>query len=84
MGEDCMESPCHLQRFWYAFSDDLPEGELVVPVKNEYGLAFAVRRDAGITQEMLDQLNAAADFVLGVGLAHLDVERTDTPPERKE
>jgi hypothetical protein len=35
-------------------------------------------------QAMLDRLNEAADHVLGVGLAHLDVGRIDKPPERKE
>jgi hypothetical protein len=77
-----MESPSG-PRVWYFFSDDLPEGELIMPVKNKYGLAFAVRRGK-MREEMLDQLNATADFVLGMGLAHVDVGRTREPPERKE
>lgn len=75
-----MESP--RGRVWYFFSDELPDGELIMPVKNRYGLAFAVRRGR-MEQEMLDQLNATADFVLGVGLAHLDGHE-DKPPEREE
>lgn len=80
-----MESPRHPRpRVWYVFSDDLPDGELIVPIKSAYGLAFAVRRNAGMSQEMLDQLNETADFVLGVGLAHLDGAGEDKPPEREE
>lgn len=78
-----MESP-RGPRVWYFFSDDVPECELIVPIKTDYGLAFAVRPKAGMSQAMLDRLNEAADHVLGVGLAHLDVGRTDKPPERKE
>lgn len=69
-------------RAWYFFSDDLPDGEILVPIKSKHGLAFAVRPNAGMEQRMLDQLNETAEFVLGVGLAHLDTD--DEPPERKE
>jgi hypothetical protein len=72
------------QRVWYFFSDDVPDGELIVPIKNEHGLAFAVRPDAGMKQEMLDELNRVADYVLGVGLAHLGAGREERPPDRKE
>jgi len=77
-----MESP-RGPRVWYFFSDDLPDGEILVPIKSEHGLAFAVR-PGKMPQEMLDRLNEAADHVLGVGLAHLDVGHTGKPPERKE
>lgn len=70
-------------RVWYFFSGDLPDGELIMPIKTRYGLAFAVRPDAGMEQEMLDQLNKTADFVLGVGLAHLCTDDVK-PPEREE
>jgi len=86
--------PGRRPRVWYFFSSDLPEGELIMPIKTRFGLAFAVRPDAGMEQEMLDQLNRTAEFVLGVGLAHLDGgedddphldgEEDDTPPEREE
>ncbi|MDH6435569.1 hypothetical protein M2158_004046 [Streptomyces sp. SAI-144] len=78
-----MESP-RGPRVWYFFSDDVPECELIVPIKSDHGLCFAVRPNAGMDQKMLDRLNEAADHVLGVGLAHLDIGRNDKPPERKE
>ncbi|MEU7384737.1 hypothetical protein AB0A91_33150 [Streptomyces sp. NPDC042207] len=72
------------RRVWYFFSDDLPDGELIVgPIVSEHGLAFAVRPDAGMDKDMLARLNATADHVLSVGLAHLDV-RQCKPPERRE
>ncbi|MEW2424874.1 hypothetical protein AB0911_30540 [Streptomyces nigra] len=77
-----MESPSR-PRAWYFFSDDLPDGEILMPIKSKHGLAFAVRPNAGMEQEMLDQLNKTAEFVLGVGLAHLDTADGE-PPERKE
>lgn len=73
-----MESP-RGPRVWYFFSDDVPEGELIVPIKSDHGLAFAVRPNSGMNQAMLDRLNEAADHVLGVGLAHLDIGRKDKP-----
>lgn len=77
-----MESP-RGPRVWYFFSDDLPDGEILVPIKSEHGLAFAVRPGT-MQPEMLDRLNQAADHVLGVGLAHLDVGQSDKPPEGEE
>jgi hypothetical protein len=75
-----MESP-RGPKVWYFFSDDLPDGEILVPIRNEHGLAFAVRPGQGsMSQEMLDRLNEAADHVLGVGLAHLDVGQAGTAP----
>ncbi|MDQ1037230.1 hypothetical protein QFZ75_003646 [Streptomyces sp. V3I8] len=82
MGDDCMESP-RSPRVWYFFSSAVPEDELLVPIENEYGLAFAVR-PGKMEPEMLDRLNEAADHVLNVGLAHLDTGRAEKPPERKE
>ncbi|MFJ6561894.1 hypothetical protein ACIQMV_18935 [Streptomyces sp. NPDC091412] len=70
-------------RVWYFFSDDLPDGELIVPIVSDHGLAFAVRPDAGMDKDMLARLNEAADHVMSVGLAHLDV-RQGKPPERRE
>lgn len=71
-----MESP-QTPTAWYVFSDDLPDGEVIVPIKTPHGLCFAVRRGE-MTQEMLDGLNQTAQFVLGVGLAHLHTEK---PPD---
>lgn len=77
-----MESP-RGPRVWYFFSDDLPDGEILVPITSEHGMCFAVRPGT-MSREMLDRLNEAAAHVLGVGLAHLDVGHNDKPPERKE
>ncbi|MCO4699338.1 hypothetical protein LRR80_05432 [Streptomyces sp. RO-S4] len=73
-----MESP----RCWFVLSDDLPDGEVIVPIKTQHGLAFACRRGE-LTQQMLDGLNDAAKLVIGVGLASIpDNERE--PHARKE
>lgn len=68
-----MESPTA----WYFFSDDLPDGEVILPIKNQHGLAFAVRRGA-MEQSTLDDLNRTMRFVLSVG--HLRLGQTEEPP----
>lgn len=70
-------------RVWYFFSDDLPDGEILVPIKCPEGLACAIR-PGSMTPEMVDQLNKTADWILGLGIAHLDVGDEDDPPEGKE
>jgi hypothetical protein len=82
MGEDFMESP-RRPRVWYFFSEDLPDGEILVPIKCEYGMAFAVRPGL-MAPEMLNRLNENVDHLMGVGLARLDIESDDMPSERKE
>ncbi|MFB7224191.1 MULTISPECIES: hypothetical protein [Terrabacteria group] len=67
-------------RVWYVFSDDVPDGELLVPIRTEHGLAVAVRPNAGMDQSMLDRLNEVADHVVGVGLVRLDAGPSE-PPE---
>lgn len=73
-----MESPEESPTVWYAFSDDLPDGEVIVPIRNKHGLAFAVRRGA-MEQSALDDLNRGMKFVLGVGLLRLG--QTENPPD---
>lgn len=77
-----MESP-RRPRVWYFFSEDLPDGEILVPIKCEYGMAFAVRPGT-MTPEMLNRLNENVDHLMSVGLARLDIGSTDKPPEREE
>ncbi|MFF7310523.1 hypothetical protein [Streptomyces sp. NPDC008137] len=71
-----MESPAKA-RAWYFFSEDLPEGEVIVPIKSKHGLAFAVKKGAE-PQEILDSLNETARFVLDVGLGH--ISQPEMPP----
>lgn len=66
-----MESPRQAPRAWYVFSDDLPDDEVIVPIKTKSGdLAFAIRRGE-MTDRMLARLNETARFVLGVGLVQI-------------
>jgi hypothetical protein len=58
---------------WYFFSDAVPDGELMIPIVSDHGLAIAVKPNAGIDQKTLDELQRVADHVLGVGIAHLNV-----------
>jgi hypothetical protein len=60
-------------RVWYFFSEDVPDGELMIPIVSDHGLAIAVKPNSGMDQKMLDELNRVADHVLGVGLARLNV-----------
>ncbi|MFJ8109949.1 hypothetical protein [Streptomyces sp. NPDC096132] len=79
-----MVSPPAQMQAWYFFSDDLPDGQLIVPFKTRHGLAFGVRTGA-MPEATLEALNETARFVLGVGLAHLGP--TEKPPDteaRKE
>jgi hypothetical protein len=78
-----MESP-RRPRAWYFFSEDLPDGEILMPIKCKHGLAVAVRPNSGMDQPMLDKLNETADFLVGVGLVRLDVGDEHKPPEREE
>lgn len=66
-------------RVKYVFSDDLPDGEVIVPVRTKTGeLIFPVRRGE-MTQRMLDELNAVADHIVGVGL--VQISDNEKPPE---
>ncbi|MGJ5898588.1 hypothetical protein ACSCBZ_42620 [Streptomyces niveiscabiei] len=74
-----MESPTLTA--WFAFSDNLPAGEVVVPVMTEHGLGIAIRRGA-MPQDTLDELNRTAQFVLGVGLAQINPSPKPPDPEK--
>ncbi|GHC28769.1 MULTISPECIES: hypothetical protein [Streptomyces] len=66
----------------YVFSDDLPDGEVIVPIRTKSGrLIFPVRRGE-MTERMLAGLNEAAAHVVGVGLA--EIRDNEVPPERRE
>lgn len=78
-----MESPPESPTAWYFFSDKVPEKEVIVPIKNSRGLAFAVRPGT-MPQETLDALNETARFVLSVGLAHIGHTETKLDTEREE
>ncbi|MFJ3663117.1 hypothetical protein ACIPPM_21930 [Streptomyces sp. NPDC090119] len=56
---------------WYFFTDDLPDGEVIVPFRTRYGVAFGVRREA-MPEETLKELNRTAQLVLGIGLAEVN------------
>ena len=80
-----MESPPDGNRAWYFFDNRVPPGEVIVPIKNSRGLAFAVRPTA-TAEEIVGALNATAEFVLGVGLARVGQTEQQKPPDlaRKE
>ena len=78
-----MESP-RSPRVWYFFSDELPDGEILVPITSKHGLAFAVRPNSGMDQPMLDRLNENTEFVLSLGLGILNVGDEGTPEDGDE
>lgn len=68
-------------RAWYLFSDDLPPGEILMPVLTPHGTAMAVKR-GHMTQALMDELNASLRHLIGTGLWQPGDE--GTPPEREE
>jgi hypothetical protein len=68
-------------RAWYVFSDDLPDGEILMPILTPYGTAMAVRR-GHMTEELMTELNASLRHLIGTGLWQPGDE--GKPPDRKE
>ncbi|CAM5718630.1 hypothetical protein SALBM135S_02769 [Streptomyces alboniger] len=78
-----MASPRRTAPVRYVFTDDLPDGEVIVPIRTKSGnLIFPVRRGE-MTERMLAGLNQTAQHVLGIGLAQIS-ENQKPPPEREE
>lgn len=67
-------------RCWFFFSADLPDGEMMVPITTEHGLAYAVRPGA-CPDAFLERLNEAARHAVGVGLATIQLPQQTPPPE---
>lgn len=66
-------------RVEYVFSDDLPDDEVIVPIRTKGGTwIFPIRRGE-MTQRMLDGLNEVAAHVVGVGL--VQISDNEKPPE---
>lgn len=70
------------QRCWLVWSDDLPDGEEMVPIKTKDGLALACR-PGGMTKPMFDAFNAAARHLIGVGIVTIN-DNGGKPPEQRE
>lgn len=70
------------QRCWLVESDDLPDGQVLVPVKTKDGLALACR-PGEMSKQMFDDLNAAARHLIGVGIVTIN-DNGGKPPERRE
>ncbi|MEW2161409.1 hypothetical protein AB0912_00130 [Streptomyces sp. NPDC007084] len=75
------ERPARPARAWYVFSDDLPDGEILMPIFTQHGTFMAVRR-GHMTQELMDELNASLRHLIGTGLWQPGDE--GKPPEREE
>lgn len=75
-----MASPKKAPQARYVFTDDLPDGEVIVPIQTKSGdLIFPIRRGE-MTERMLAGLNETARHVLGVGLVRIS-ENENPPPE---
>jgi hypothetical protein len=70
------------QRCWLVWSDDLPDDEVMVPIKTKDGLALACR-PGEMSKRMFDDLNAAARHLIGVGIVSIN-DNGEKPPERRE
>lgn len=62
-----MESPKRPARAWYIFSDDLPDGEVLVPILTKYGTCMAVR-PGEMTPQLLQALNESLNHLIDTGL----------------
>ncbi|MEU5091685.1 hypothetical protein [Streptomyces sp. NPDC021356] len=77
-----MESRKRARRAWFVESEDVPDGEVIVPIRTKSGdLALAVK-PGEMTAAMFAGLNAVARHLVGVGLVH--ISDNEKPPERKE
>ena len=70
------------QRCWLVWSDDLPDGDSMVPIKTKDGLALACR-PGEMSKQMFDDFNAAARHLIDVGIVSIN-ENGGEPPERRE
>lgn len=61
-----MASPVMAARFSYVFCEDIPDGEVVVPIVSKAGTVLAVRPGA-MTEECLAALNEAARLLIDTG-----------------
>jgi hypothetical protein len=52
---------------WYEIRDDLPDGEMLMPVLTSQGTMIAVR-PGHMSEELLKALNEMLDHVVGTGL----------------
>lgn len=67
-------------RVWFFASDDLPDGEVITPIRTPEGLALGVRSGAKV-DEVLDDLNRVLDWAVQTGMLH--VRHVDKPPEQR-
>ncbi|MFJ1653660.1 hypothetical protein ACIOC2_20180 [Streptomyces sp. NPDC088337] len=65
---------------WFVFSDDLPDGETVIPIQTPYGTALAVR-PTEMTPQLLQDLNKVAKFLIDTGLWQPGDEGPGKPEE---
>lgn len=54
-------------RAWWEFRDDLPDGEVLMPVLTPRGTMIAVR-PGEMTDELLEAVNAMLAHVVGTGI----------------
>lgn len=76
-----MESPRPAKKLWFLTSDQIPDGELVVPVETQYGTALAMRPKE-VTPELIRALNESVAHLVSIGL--LQVGDDGFEPPRKE
>ncbi|MEV2203693.1 hypothetical protein AB0E11_27555 [Streptomyces fradiae] len=70
------------KKAWFFFSPDVPEEQLIIPIKTRHGLAFACR-PGGMPEHVVTELNRVARHVVGVGLVTI-TDNGGEPPDRDE
>lgn len=71
---------CHSARIWFTSSDDLPEGEIVVPVLTKHGVALVVRPGEQMPR-LLQALNETMRLLIDTGLWQPGDDGDETPQE---
>lgn len=67
-------------RAWYETRDDLPDGEVLMPVLTPQGTMIAVRR-GHMSDEAVTAANQMLDHLIGLGLWQPGDEEPDKPTD---
>jgi hypothetical protein len=69
-------------RIWCVLTDALPDGELVMPIVTQDGIALAIRDGQKMGEELVREMNLVLRHLVDTGLCRPGSR--GAPPERKE
>lgn len=77
-------TPTGTARAWYIESDDLPDGELVVPIVLKNGGTVLAVRPGEMTPRLMAALNEALSHLIDTGLWQPGDDGREQGPRREE